>query len=419
MSAIEWAKKAKDAADAAKTAAELANSVAVTDVDKTTATKASEAADSALRSSTSADWYALNISSNPGIYSLEAMYSGQRAQASATTTQAVLAKIFSNQAYSTYLNSISTQIYVTNLQNSINIMQSGIFDSETTKSNLRGKKAAANYAKLLADSSLTTCKEAYESALASSALANIAEGNALTLRALQYSNVIGEYNKAYTAAQNAQNKAHIASEIMINVNLAINNAINYTPQVTGISTTPVTTSISNTPVTTTISTTPVTTGISTTPVTTGISTTSIPNDCSMYEVDDPTSLYDVLNDTDPSMYDHMMECLQKQIIEKNGPLFQLTQNYGDNKLEAISASEQKLNTDIIYKDNLFYTTTKIFMFILLIAAYIYFFKDSGIFQPIKDGMNVMTTQFNKVKEIKMPNIKMPEVTMPSIKMPTK
>ena len=142
-------------------------------------------------------------------------------------------------------------------------------------------------------------------------------------------------------------------------------------------------------------------------------------DCSAYNVEDPNSLYDVLNTTDPSIYNHMMACLQQQIIEKNAPLVQLTRNYGDNKLEAISASEQKLNTDIIYKDNLFYTTSKIFMFILLIAAYIYFFKDSGIFQPIKDGVQLITTQLDKVKDIKMPKIKMPEVTMPSIKMPTK
>jgi len=141
--------------------------------------------------------------------------------------------------------------------------------------------------------------------------------------------------------------------------------------------------------------------------------------CSAYDVEDPNSLYDVLNTTDPSIYNHMMECLQQQIIEKNAPLVQLANNYGDNKLEAISASEQKLNTDIIYKDNMFYTTSKIFMFILLIAAYIYFFKDSGIFQPIKDGVQMITTQLDKVKDIKMPKIKMPEVTMPSIKMPTK
>jgi hypothetical protein len=59
------------------------------------------------------------------------------------------------------------------------------------------------------------------------------------------------------------------------------------------------------------------------------------------------------------------------------------------------------------------------MFILLIAAYIYFLRDSGIFQPIKDAINVMANHLNKVREIKMPSIKMPEVTMPSIKMPTK
>ena len=119
MSAIDWAKKAKDASDAAKTAAELANSVAVTDVDKTNATRASQAATSALNSSIGAESDALNISKNPSLYSLEAMYKGQRAQSSATITQAVLAKIFSNQAYSTYTNSIVTQIHANSTHNSI------------------------------------------------------------------------------------------------------------------------------------------------------------------------------------------------------------------------------------------------------------------------------------------------------------
>jgi hypothetical protein len=174
---------------------------------------------------------------------------------------------------------------------------------------------------------------------------------------------------------------------------------------------------------------PTTPALTTPATTTPATTTRVPTrqvktkpiipPCSSYNVEDPTSLYDMLNDTDPSIYDHMMECLQQQIIEKNAPLIQLTKNYGNNKLEAISASEQKMNTDIIYKDNIYYVTTKIFMFIILFAAYIYFFRDSGIFQPIQDGINVMTTQLNKVKDIKMPNIKMPEVTMPSIKMPTK
>jgi len=166
---------------------------------------------------------------------------------------------------------------------------------------------------------------------------------------------------------------------------------------------------------------PTTSALTTTsrPITTPALTRKTISGCSTYDVEDPTSLYDILNDTDPSMYDHMMECLQHQTINKNAPLIELAHNYGDNKLEAISASEQKLNTDIIYKDNLFYTMSKIFMFIFLITAYIYFFKDSGIFQPIKDGIQLMTTQLDKVKDIKMPNIKMPEVTMPSIKMPTK
>ena len=89
------------------------------------------------------------------------------------------------------------------------------------------------------------------------------------------------------------------------------------------------------------------------PITTPAPTFALntPSLCSDYDVEDPSSLYDILNDSDPSMYDHMMECLQEQIIEKNSSLIQMTKNYGNNKLEAISASEQKMNTDIIYKDN--------------------------------------------------------------------
>ena len=143
------------------------------------------------------------------------------------------------------------------------------------------------------------------------------------------------------------------------------------------------------------------------------------NPCSQYEVNDVSTLYSVLNETEPSMQDAMLRCLQQQIITKGDPLYQDAINYGNNKIESISAIQKKVNIDIIYQDNLFYTISKVFMFILLIGAYIYFFKDSGIFQPIKNGAKMVKENLDKVKDIKIPQIKLPEVTMPSIKMPTK
>jgi ATP-dependent Zn protease len=143
------------------------------------------------------------------------------------------------------------------------------------------------------------------------------------------------------------------------------------------------------------------------------------NPCSQYEVNDVSTLYSVLNETEPSMQDTMLRCLQQQIITKGDPLYQDAINYGNNKIESISAIQKKVNIDIIYQDNLFYTISKVFMFILLIGAYIYFFKDSGIFQPIKNGAKMVKENLDKVKDIKIPQIKLPEVTMPSIKMPTK
>ena len=148
-------------------------------------------------------------------------------------------------------------------------------------------------------------------------------------------------------------------------------------------------------------------------------TTSPPIDCSEYQVDDTSELFSILNAADDIKYDSMLKCLQHQIIDKDASLNQYATNYGVNKLEAISASQRKVNSEHIYKENVVYTTSKVFMFILLIVSYIYFFKDTGILEPIKNSVNSMMNYLDKLKEIKLPTIKLPEVTMPSIKMSTK
>jgi hypothetical protein len=43
------------------------------------------------------------------------------------------------------------------------------------------------------------------------------------------------------------------------------------------------------------------------------------------------------------------------------------------------------------------------MFIILICVYVYFFKYTGIIQPIKDGAIIVKDNLDKVKDIKMPS----------------
>jgi len=148
-------------------------------------------------------------------------------------------------------------------------------------------------------------------------------------------------------------------------------------------------------------------------------TTSAPLTCNTYNVNDPATLYDVLNDTEPSMYGFMLDCLQKKIIDNDRTLHDLVTSQEADKKDAITASEMNRGMRAIYQSDLFFTISKVFMFIILICAYIYFLKYTGIIQPIKDGAKIVKDNLDKVKDIKMPKIKMPEVTMPSIKMPTK
>jgi hypothetical protein len=144
----------------------------------------------------------------------------------------------------------------------------------------------------------------------------------------------------------------------------------------------------------------------------------IPTDCSIYNVP-PATLYNTLNDTDPYIYGFMLDCLQKKIIDINEPLNDLITTQETTKKDSITASEMNRGMRSIYQSDLIYTISKIFIFILLIGAYIYFLKGIDIVQPIKDGAKLVKDKLDKVKNVKMPNIRMPEVTMPSIKMPTK
>jgi hypothetical protein len=143
---------------------------------------------------------------------------------------------------------------------------------------------------------------------------------------------------------------------------------------------------------------------------------SQPIDCDRYQTDSE-NLYTILNNTDPLDYHYMLLCLKEQVKTANGPLNDLMNHHTKNKIGAITASEMYKNTRSIYNTDLYYTISKIFLFIELIIAYIYFFKDSGILQPIRDSATFLNEGINKLKDFQVPKIKMPEVTMPSIKMP--
>ena len=163
--------------------------------------------------------------------------------------------------------------------------------------------------------------------------------------------------------------------------------------------------------------TPITYAPITSAPTTSAPTTSEPLNCRTYDVSNPATLYDTLNDTDPSMYGFMLDCLHKKITDQNRPLYELITSQESDKKDAITASEMNRGMRAIYQSDLFFTISKVFMFIILIGAYIYFLKYTGIIQPIKDGAKIVKDNLDKVKDIKMPKIKMPEITMPSIKMP--
>ena len=137
--------------------------------------------------------------------------------------------------------------------------------------------------------------------------------------------------------------------------------------------------------------------------------------CDKYDKD-PATLFTILETENENNYDVMLGCLDKQLVNSNKHINDLINKYGNDKLNAITASEMESSVDKLYQDDLYYTIFKFFMFVILFIVYIFFFKN-GIVQPIKDGMNLINSKVTKISEIKVPKVKLPEVTMPSIKMP--
>jgi len=124
----------------------------------------------------------------------------------------------------------------------------------------------------------------------------------------------------------------------------------------------------------------------------------------------------ILNKGDDT-YSNILECVQKRIQESDVDLNNLINNYSDNKEKAISASEMNNNTKTLYQKDLYYTYGKIFFFILLAGCFYYFFKLSGILEPIKNIVEKVKDKVKTLKETKIPSIKLPEITAPSIKLP--
>ena len=120
---------------------------------------------------------------------------------------------------------------------------------------------------------------------------------------------------------------------------------------------------------------------------------------------------DVNNDT---KYGDMLECVQKRIIDANANLNNLLNVYEDDKLNAITASELNTNTQTLYQTDLYYTYGKVLLFACLFGIYFYFFKISGIIEPLKNGLKNIKEKANKLTDVKMPEIKS-EIKIPTNK----
>jgi len=138
--------------------------------------------------------------------------------------------------------------------------------------------------------------------------------------------------------------------------------------------------------------------------------------CNKYNKN-PATLFTILETENENNYDIMLKCLNNQLEQSNKPTIDLINKYGKDKLNAITASEMERNVNKIYQEDLYYTIFKFFMFFILILVYIYFFKLTGIIQPIKDGMDLLGNKVSEIRDIKISKVKLPEVTMPSVKMP--
>lgn len=112
----------------------------------------------------------------------------------------------------------------------------------------------------------------------------------------------------------------------------------------------------------------------------------------------------------------LLGCIQQKLIESDVSLNNLLNNYETSKIGAITASEMNNNTKTLYQVDLYYTIGKSFLFICLFATYFYFFKITGIIEPIKNGINLVKNKVTKLTDVKMPK-NIPDITAPEIKMP--
>ena len=113
----------------------------------------------------------------------------------------------------------------------------------------------------------------------------------------------------------------------------------------------------------------------------------------------------------------MYNCVKERLIKEDERLTQLINNYETNKLSAITASEMNNNTESLYKTDLYFTIGKSLLFVCLIITYFYFFRVTGILEPLKNGIKAVKDKADKLTDIKVPKMKLPELTMPTITMP--
>ena len=146
---------------------------------------------------------------------------------------------------------------------------------------------------------------------------------------------------------------------------------------------------------------------------------SNPDICIPYNEMTVPDLYTKLDSIAPdnNKESEMLKCLQERVKKEDAELNNLLNNYEKNKLHAITASELNRNTSSLYKTDLYYTIGKSLLFVCLITTYFYFFRITGIIEPLKNISKKISEKVNKLTEVKVPKIKLPEVTMPTIKMP--
>jgi len=82
-----------------------------------------------------------------------------------------------------------------------------------------------------------------------------------------------------------------------------------------------------------------------------------------------------------------------------------------------TANELNKYSMTLYQNDIYYTYSKFFMFVVLIFSYIYFFRMNGIIEPIMKLFNIVNTQINgvvsKITEKKIP-VQKPKVQKPIV-----